>query len=169
MERSLGRSSLWHGRRSRPDDRLRTPRRESRFRFDPRTDQTDPSPRPAAIFLVDWNGTMTGNGVSFKEQAANRMERQGRILNAAQIEGMRKVCRVGSTSHSRPSPPPLHADVCSYLLSSQGRYSTLRLRTSGQASPRSRLTRSCTTSASSAIRTLPRSVTTSSRGRCAPP
>lgn len=37
---------------------------------------------------------MTGNGVSFKEQAANRMERQGRILNAAQIEGMRKVCRV---------------------------------------------------------------------------
>ena len=49
---------------------------------------------------------MTGNGVSFKEQAANRMERQGRILNAAQIEGMRKVCRVGSTSHSRPSPAP---------------------------------------------------------------
>lgn len=50
---------------------------------------------------------MTGNGVSFKEQAANRMERQGRILNAAQIEGMRKVCRVSL----RPTVPTCRAPL----------------------------------------------------------
>lgn len=40
---------------------------------------------------------MTGNGVSFKEQVANRAERQGRVLNETQIEGMRKVCKVSCT------------------------------------------------------------------------
>ncbi|GAA5953925.1 hypothetical protein JCM3765_000695 [Sporobolomyces pararoseus] len=34
------------------------------------------------------------NGVSFSEQVANRNERSGKILNAQEIEGMRKVCRL---------------------------------------------------------------------------
>ncbi|GAA6025889.1 hypothetical protein JCM11491_001725 [Sporobolomyces phaffii] len=34
------------------------------------------------------------NGVSFSEQIANRSERSGKILNAEEIEGMRKVCRL---------------------------------------------------------------------------
>ncbi|GAA5951556.1 hypothetical protein JCM8115_005176 [Rhodotorula mucilaginosa] len=56
------------------------------------------------------------NGVSFKEQAANRMERQGRILNAAQIEGMRKVCRLArevldiAASHIRPGITTIEID-----------------------------------------------------------
>ncbi|GAA5846519.1 hypothetical protein JCM3766R1_002517 [Sporobolomyces carnicolor] len=33
-------------------------------------------------------------GVSFSEQVANRTERQGKVLNAQEIEGMRKVCRL---------------------------------------------------------------------------
>ncbi|KAG0659496.1 Methionine aminopeptidase 1 [Rhodotorula mucilaginosa] len=48
--------------------------------------------------------------------AANRMERQGRILNAAQIEGMRKVCRLArevldiAASHIRPGITTIEID-----------------------------------------------------------
>jgi hypothetical protein len=46
---------------------------------------------------------MTVDGDSPSE-AAGRMERQGKVLNAEEIEGMRKVCKV------RPNPrKPLSA------------------------------------------------------------
>lgn len=41
---------------------------------------------------------ITENGVSFQEKVSRRMERQGRILNPTQIEGMRKACGVRSLS-----------------------------------------------------------------------
>ncbi|POY70888.1 hypothetical protein BMF94_6065 [Rhodotorula taiwanensis] len=63
-----------------------------------------------------WNGAMTENGVSFKEQVANRVERSGRVLNAAQIEGMRKVCKLArevldiAASHIRPGITTIELD-----------------------------------------------------------
>jgi len=48
---------------------------------------------------------LTENGASALEKAANGTEKQGRVLDAEQIEGMRKVCRVRRLALSRSVHP----------------------------------------------------------------
>lgn len=37
---------------------------------------------------------ITAKGISYLEQVTNKSEKFGKILNKAEIEGMREVCRV---------------------------------------------------------------------------
>lgn len=101
-------------------------------------------------------------GISFSEEAGNRAEKFGRVLSKKEIEGMREVCRV-STARGRCRQ--VGADA--FARSSAARCWILRRRRSDLESQRSRLTRLCTTRASSGTLTPVLWVTESSLAACA--